>query len=355
MKSVFIYFFSLIIVIISCRRGDFGEVRPNHPLPQFSSDGVWIANEGLFGFGNGEISFIDMTKKQIFNGMFSAANGITPGDIPFHLLVDDELILLSVNNSERVWIVSYYDFSVQHNIPQIISPRYIEKVAHKKYAVSSFANDSLYFIDMTSGLPVVSPMYTGKSTESLIMHGNFLYAANWSAYGGDFDNTTVQLINPFTQTIEKQIQVGKEPNSMAIDKDGNLWVLCSGGYMNEEKPRLCVVSTLSNSVIREYEFSDISQSPFSLSISADGDIVYFINEHIYRMYIYDLALPGTEFIRADGGNLYSLNASMYSNMLFVSDAGNYQLPGSVFIYDAWGNLLQQYTAGIIPGAMIVNQ
>jgi hypothetical protein len=149
----------------SCRRDDFSEVRPTEIVPKFKSGGIWIVNEGLFGWANGEISFIDLQEDTIFNGIFAASNNIQAGDIPFDLLPDEETILLTVNNSDRIWILSKEDFTIKTYLQSIKSPRHIEKYGPNQYAVSSFANDSLYFIDMRESSPVVTAIYTGKSTE----------------------------------------------------------------------------------------------------------------------------------------------------------------------------------------------
>ncbi len=341
----------VFFVLLSCRRDDFSEVRPHEPVAQFSENGFWVVNEGLFGFGNGEISFIDPMKNEVYNGVFASANSFSPGDIPFDLYVDNQSVLLTVNNSGRLWILQREDFKVRFHIQPIISPRHIEKISGDYFAVSSFANDSLYFIDLRSGSPVVVSMFTGKSTESLLMAGNVLYAANWSAYGGSYNNSTIQIIDPHGRNVLGHIQVGKEPNSMAVDKDGKLWVLCSGGFMNEEIPRLCRISLLSHQVEKEFLFPSQNMSPFSLSIDQKGETLYFINEHIYSMNIYDSGLPVEPLILSDSENFYMLGAGLYADTIIATDAGNYQVPGKVILFDNNGNALNSFGAAIIPGCL----
>jgi len=338
----------------SCRRDDFSEVRPPEVVPKFKSGGIWVVNEGLFGWANGEISFIDLQEDTIFNGIFSAANNIQAGDIPFDLFPDEETILLTVNNSDKIWILSKDDFTINTYVQSIKSPRHIEKYGNKQYAISSFANDSLYFLDLRGNLPTVTAIYTGKSTEKLLCFGNILYAANWSSYGSSHLNNSIQIIDVHNKTLVGSIQVGKEPNSMVKDKNNNIWVLCSGGYMNEEKPRLCKISTITNTVISVFEFPLITQSPFSLSISFEGEYLYYINEHIYTMSIYDYALPTSPLIESGDMNFYSVNASMFAESIVVADAGNYQTAGNVLIYKTNGQKTAHFPAGIIPSNMKIN-
>lgn len=341
----------MIFVLLACRRGDFGEVRPDEPLPLFSEQGIWVINEGQFGFGNGEISFIDPLKSSISNNLFYSSNGIFPGDIPFDLYVDDSCLVLSVNNSGRLWILKRNDFTIQSDVKNITSPRFIVKTGQNRFAVSSFGNDSIYVIDLSGEVVQVNAVYSGKSTESMIVFGNILYATNWSAYGGNYDNTTVQMFHTQTNQYLGQIQTGKEPNSMVIDKNGSLWVLCSGGYMNEEKARLFRINTLSNTVEREFEFDDISMSPKSLTINPEGDRMYFLNGDVFSMSISDTILPVVPFFEAKDRNFYIVNASLYSDTIVVTDAGNYQVAGYVLFYNSTGILEAVYRAGIIPGNM----
>lgn len=67
------------------------------------------------------------------------------------------------------------------------------------------------------------------------------------------------IIDTETDVLIDSIQVGIEPNSMVVDRDQNIWVLCSGGYDNEEMPSLWKVNPQNKSVIKKNELNDISQ------------------------------------------------------------------------------------------------
>jgi hypothetical protein len=345
----------LIVILFSCRRGDFGEVRPDDPVSEFSENGIWVVNEGLFGFGNGDISFIHQDPGVVANSVFSTVNGFPPGDVPFYLLVDGDHILLSVNNSSKVYVLQRFDFQVKLLIAPVTSPRHIVKTGENSYAVSAFAHDRIYLLNTAGEVPDVTTIYTGKSTESLVVSGDYLYAANWSAYGGNFDNSTVQVIHiPSAQLIE-EIQVTKEPNSMVVDKNGKLWVLCSGGFLNEETPALLRINMQNNFVEKEFLFSSAQMSPFALTIDRAGEELYFINQHIFKMSVTAPQLPELAWVSSSGENYYNLNAGVFNDTILVSDAGNYQVPGRVLMYSSSGVKLNEFTVGIIPGCMAGNR
>ncbi len=353
-KSSFIMFF-VVFALLSCRRGDFGEVAPNEQHIQFSESGFWVVNEGQFGFANGEVSFINPNTYEVQNSVFASANGFQPGDIPFRLFADGNIMLLTVNSSSKVYILNRHNFKIKHTISSIISPREIVKVSNLRYAVSSFANDSIYFLSLNDGFPVVSPLYTGKSTESLMVNNNLLYASNWSSYGGNYDNTTVQIINIQLNQLTGYIQVGKEPNSMVIDKNNRLWILCGGGFMNEEIPRLFKINLLTNEIEKEFVFPSQYTTPFSLSIDSKGEFLFFINKHIYRMHVNDTLLPSAELINGGNKNFYALGTDIYEDIIIVADAGNYQVPGKVILYNMFGQEISSFIVGIIPGYILGNR
>jgi len=345
----------IILLLSSCRRGDFGEVRPDDPVSEFSDNGIWVVNEGLFGFGNGDISFIDLDQGIVTNSVFSTVNGLPPGDVPFYLLVDGDHILLSVNNSSKVFILQRFDFQVKLLIAPVTSPRHIVKTGENSYAVSTFAHDRIYLLNTAGEVPDVTTIYTGKSTESLLVSGDYLYAANWSSYGGNFNNSTVQIIHIPTGQLTGEIQVAKEPNSMAVDKNGKLWVLCSGGFLNEEIPALFRINLQTNSVEKEFLFPSAQMSPFALTIDRGGEVLYFINQHIFKMPVDAQQLPDLQWVSSGGENFYNLNAGIFSDTILIADAGNYQVPGRVLMYSSSGVRLNEYSVGIIPGCMAGNR
>jgi len=62
---------------------------------------------------------------------------------------------------------------------------------------------------------------------------------------------------------------------MVLDKDNYLWVLCSGGFLNEELPSLWKIDPDNKNVLLHMEFPDINSSPNSLDINKTGDTLYY--------------------------------------------------------------------------------
>jgi len=358
MKKLKLYLISAIIVssfAISCKKdNNFGEVVEKEPLTLFQSEGVWVVNEGLFGHGNGELSFIDLKNKKIYNSQFFAANGIPAGDVPTSVLIDKDILVLIVNNSSRIFVLNRENLKIKQTISNIPSPRKIAKITDRYYAISSFTSDSLYFLNIGTTSSITSSMYIGKSTENLVFHNGKIYLSNWSEFGGNWQNNSIMKIDPFQKKIDKILIVSKEPNSLVIDKNSNIWVLCSGGYMNEEFPSLHKVDINNFEIIKSYNFSNKSESPFSLSIDKSGENISFINHHIYEMSINANSLPSSPILTSGTENFYYINSEILENYIVISNARNYQVSGEVIFFKKGSGIEKRYECGINPGYLIEN-
>jgi hypothetical protein len=137
---------------------------------------------------------------------------------------------------------------------------------------------------------------------------------------------------------------------MVTDKNGNLWVLCSGGYLNEENPTLWKIDAVSRQLLAKFTFDDINTNPDNLERNVSGDSLFFLNRGVYKMAITDNSLPDQAFIQEDGGQYFLyLGVDPVNGAIFTSDALDYTKNGFVFRYGANGNFLGQLDVGIIPG------
>lgn len=351
MKTLITYISILIIIpffLFSCDK-DFGEVKPDEETPLYYEAGLWVLNEGLFGQGNGEISFISDDK--VYNNLFYNVNKIPLGDIPAAMLVEDDRLIITVNNSSKIYFLSKQNLSILYTI-DVYSPRQIIKIQSNEYLVSSFNNNKMYYIQ-TNPSPVVSEIYSKKSTEAMILHGDYVFIANWSEFNSDYPNNTVQIFDINTKSVIDSIVVGKEPNSMVKDKNGKIWVLCSGGYNFEEHPSLLQFDPATKQILKNLTFSNQYSSPFSLAINQVGDSLFFIEQHIYKMSINAHLLPSTAFINSDGKNFYTISSPVNNN-IYVSDVKNYQQEGDVIVYGLSGEQQKTFQVGINPSVIHKN-
>lgn len=354
-KLIKIFSALLMLLFVSCKKDyNFGEVTEKEPLTLFQNEGVWVVNEGIFGQGNGELSFIDWKTKKIYNSQFFAANKIPAGDIPTSLLVDSNVLLFAINNSSKIYVLNRKNLKIQQTINNIPSPRQIIKYAESKYVVSSFNTDSLFFINLGLNNYTVNSMFLGKSSENLLFHNNRIYLTNWSSFGGNWQNSSIMKINPFEKKIDSILIVGKEPNSMVLDKNLDLWVLCSGGFLNEEFPSLHKIDLNDFEIQQTYFFNSKTESPISLSSNKNRDTIYFINEDIYAMSINSSTLPTVSYINSSLENFYYINASIFQDYILVTNARNFQTSGEVLIFNKNPIIIKRLETNINPSFLSFN-
>lgn len=353
-SSVLLFLLAAMLHFSSCSDNEFGEI--NTGASQFRhGDGVFIINEGNFGNGNGSVSFFNIDSLEIYNEIFYTANNRPPGDVPFSMtLIDDEAWVV-VNNSARIEVLDLTDMSSVAVVDGLTSPRFLLPVnGHKAYVSDLYAPEiSIISLATKQKDGAIS---LGRSSEQMVMAGGRIFAACWSNYGfPSTENNMLMVIDPDLDMVVDSVVVGKEPNSMVVDNEGLLWVLCSGGFMGDELPTLRRIHPQSLQTEAVFTFPGIYSTPTSLCLSGSRDTLYYLNRGVFRMSVAGQHLPADPWIAEDDRLFYALGVHPVTSSVFVSDAVDYQQRGIIYHHDRNGILLGSYRAGIIPGRFVFNQ
>ena len=341
-----------VVLIISCNKSDdFGEVNTGGSKYK-AGDGVFVVNEGNYGQGNGSISFFRFDSAKIENDIFYQANNRPLGDVPVSMEIIGENAWVVVNNSAKIEVVSLKDFSSVATIQGFVSPRFILQVSENKAYISDLYGDEISVLDTRTYL-IEGKINLGRSTEQMVIANGLVFVAFWSNYAfPGFENNKIFVINPATDQIVDSVVVGKEPNSLVVDKNGNIWVLCSGGYLNEEIPTLNQINPESLGVSKTLYFSDIQSSPTALCTNRTSDTLYFINNGIFKMAIFENSIPSQPLIANSDYLFYGLAVNPENSEIYTSDAIDYQQNGLVLRYKPDGTFISSCRAGIIPGRFV---
>ena len=60
-----------------------------------------------------------------------------------------------------------------------------------------------------------------------------------------------------TDKLVDEMSVTAEPHSIVLDKNNNIWVLCSGGYMPPCEPALFCINPSKRQILKCFNFADI--------------------------------------------------------------------------------------------------
>lgn len=311
-------------------------------------DGVFIVNEGNFMYGNASLTYYDAGTTEFSTEVFYRANGEKLGDVAQSMSIYNDRGYIVVNNSGVIFIVDINNCYVLGSVDGLVSPRYVQLLGDTKaYVTDLYAGRVTIFNPKTGYVTgeIETPGHDG--TEMMAQWGQYVFVCCWS-----YDNCLL-VIDTATDSVVGEIVVGVQPNSIAVDKNGKLWVLTDGGYEGNpygwEEPTLTRIDAATRSIEWQFTFSK-SNSPSELAINGDGDTLYYINDGVWKMSVDADDLPQQPFIESLGTKYYGLAVNPYNSEVYVADAIDYVQAGIVYRYSADGALIDSFRAGITPGA-----
>lgn len=341
--------FSLLILLLgfsACTK--LSDDKPYVPVDGQLGKGFFVLNQGNFTSGNASLSFFNEDSLKMTNNIFYRLNGSPLGDVAQSITLWNDEAFLVINNSAYVYVIDSKTGIYKRRIAELESPRNMQIIDQNKAYLTDFQLKGLFVFNPKTMQPL-GTINTGKTTEAIVMIDEEVFVTNWSSYNQTTVNNTVQVIDVRFDKLVDSIVVALEPNSMVVDKNQKIWVLCSGGFLNEEIPALFRIDPATRSIEKRFNFPAIESSPEQLKINAAADRLYFINKDVYAMEITDEQLPANPTISSGSYNFFALGLHPTNNTILVSDAGNYVQNGWVFRYHDDGILIDSIQAGLIPG------
>lgn len=342
------YWFFIFVFLFSCQK---------EPVETIFFDftgkrGLYVLNEGNFMYGNASLTFHDVYEKRTYQHIFSSRNKAPLGDVAQSINTFNNMIWVVINNSGKIYIADDNTLEFRGSITGLNSPRYIEFINNEKAYVSDLYSESIYIIHPQT-FEIIGNMdlrggNNNRSVEQLVQKGDTVFANCWN------NGNEILLINSMTDEFMGSLQVGAQPQSMALDSKNKLWVLCDGGYEGHpiffERPELIRIDTRTMEIEKKF-FFDIETSPSELRIQ--NDTLYFINRNIYRMSFLDSQVPQEAFITSpytdDYGGFYSLGIHPKTSDIYVGDAIDHQQNGIIYQFNSRGELLNSFKVGVNPG------
>lgn len=343
----------LIIALMAMTMVSCNHKPENDPQEMNVGSGLFVLSEGTYTFANSSLTYYDPVADTSMNNMFYRVNEAPIGDVGQSLALNEGHLYIVVNNSNYIYKVNARTMEYESTIADFYSPRHMTFISSTKAFVSDLIGGGLWEIN-PSAMTHTRFIETGKPIEKMVVLGNQLFGVNWSNYyQPNTVNNTVQVIDIENETVTDSIVVSTEPNSIVVDKNGNLWVMCSGGYLGTEKPALYCINSTSKAIIKHLEFAEgyPYHYPQSLAIDGNGENLYFVDTDIYKMSIDDNELPTGKFVEAGMSYFYSLYVAPDGDV-YVADAKDFMQNGVVYRYNSNGEQVSSFEAGIAPCSMI---
>ena len=354
-----IFILGLLLTFVSCKPEP-------EPTPQVSNiaKGLFVLNEGTFTYANSSLTFYDPEADTVENNLFYRVNNAPLGDVANSMMLDETGMYIVVNNSKYIYKVDPKTMKYKSKLDGFTSPRHIMSINKNKAYVSDQESTGLWIINPET-MQKTGFVDLGNTTERMVRVGDEVVVTNWSNfYQPETSNSTIQFVNIDSDSLVAEMEVTPEPNSIVLDKNNNIWVLCSGGYLPPCEPALFCINPSSREIVKRFDFAD-GDYPSSLTIDDAKENIYFLNGgfgtlSLYKMSVDEDALPTAPFINsqestADGQSRVFTNVIVSNDGdIYLTDVKNYVQNGEVLRYTSEGEFVTSFSAGIVPGAMMFN-
>ncbi len=248
-------------------------------------------------------------------------------------------LFVVVNNSNKIEVLDTANFISMGVITGLTSPRYFIGINSSKAYVSDLYSNKISIVNPTT-FQVVGEINTGGWTEKMLLFDNSIFVTKKAT-------NQILVIDKNTDVITDSITVGREPNSLVLDNQNNLWVLCSGG-INETIPQLFKIDVFNHNVVSTFDFPSVADSPSSLTTDSSKTVLFYLNNGICKHTVNSTSISTSPFISNSTSIFYGLGVNPFNNEIYAADAIDYVQAGRVFRYTINGEELASFSTGNIP-------
>ncbi|MFN5325432.1 MAG: YncE family protein [Bacteroidota bacterium] len=342
-----------IISLTSCDKKEDSLPPSDDIIQSVNTKGIYVVNEGAFGQGNGELSFINPNDNQVTNNLFSTINNFAAGDVAQSFSIHQDKGYLILNVSQKIEVLKIPGANSLATISGFSGPRYMVANGNTGY-VSDWTSNTIKVIDLNQNA-IITSIPVGKGPEQMLIIGNKLFVTNCGAYETD---STISIIDLDTKTVINTITVGVNPNSIKKDDHGRIWILCGGttgpDYIGGTTDdiggslwRIDATTLTIELVLPMMQFDH----PLKLQTNSSGSKLYYLNGidgyygSIFVMDADDNSLPSNAF---NTGSFYGIGVNPRTNDIWGAVTPSFTQSGYVVNYDLNGVRKDSMAVGIGP-------
>lgn len=344
-------YFLWISLLAACKKDKPPE--PDVAPPAKVAHNVYVVCEGNYGFGNASLSLYVPSKDSVYDDIYKAVNNQSLGDVFQSMQRIGAYYFLCINNSDKVVVLDTAGWTLVAGI-NIPKPRYILPINETKAYVSTLYSNKLYIINPQTLQITGTIAMPAQNPEGMLLDGSTAYICTW-----DTACQSLYAINTATDNIERSYTLtGRAPQGVLMDKEHKLWVL-AGNITKGKVASLTRLDPATGQVLSEYMFPGHAD-PLRPVFNNTRDTLYFVeanyygqnNDHngIYRMSIYDAALPQQPFVAGSRYQYFwGVDIEPATGNIYIGDPKGFTQRGSVYIYSPDGTQVTSFTTGVGPG------
>lgn len=303
-------------------------------------EGVFIVNEGNYMQGNASLGYYHIPSNSMHNELFKKANDASLGDVFYSMSIHNERAYLVVNNSGKIEVTDPQTGIREASINGFVSPRHFLPVSDSKAYVSDLFSGLISIVDLEQHAITANINVNGWTEEMLLLNDMV-----WVAGPG---SGNIYRINPDNDQVSDSLFLGTAPTRLRIADNGQLLVLCVGGWGTEGHPRIVSISPNSFTVSAEYFLPDPDGYYGRFDLNPSKDKVYVLGEDLLVASLNGSDNSFETLISSNGSSFYGMSVSPTTGWIFLSDAIDFTQNGKIIVYDEAGNMLKSVDSAINP-------
>lgn len=349
-KSGILFF--LVLLCFSCKKDKPEE---NEETPVHLQKGILVLNEGLFQQNNSSLSWINLSNDNVLTDFFMEQNGRLLGDTGNDLEMYGSKIYVIVNNSNTIEVLSKYNGKSLKQIQMLNGSSGKQPRSIAFYGSNAYITCYDGYVDVldTTNLNIVQRIQVGSNPEGLAVSNGKLFVANSGGLNFPNVDSTVSVINLSNHQEISKITVGKNPGSVKVDSQGDVYVITRGDYASIPS-RMVRIDPSSNSVVQTFTFDasgiERMNDHFLISnfnyTSSSSEVLLFntLTESV----------ENSSFINtSEIATLYGVHYSSQKNKIYCMDAMGYTNTGYVRQFSASGVYEKSYHVGLNPSKILI--
>lgn len=331
----------LVFTFSSCKKDDAVTVETEN------YKGIVVINEGGFNKSNGSVGIYKPGTKTYFDA-FKKANDRPLGDVVQSISEINDKYFIVVNNSNKIEVVNKADFKSAAVI-STSSPRYVLKVSSTKAYISNYYSNSVKVLDLKTN-SISGNVDVQSSSDQMALLGSKAYVATLS--------NKIKVIKVDGDSLKDSLTTSSGLNKVINFGSNRLAILCTGSVDWSsgaviENGKICFLQKDSTKFEREITLSTGSYGGSLIYNSTSGYLYYSLGNNVIKKV--DNSGNVTDFLTLPGTvSVYGLSVGKNGEII-VTDAGDFNSNGKVYIYSTDGVKISEFNAGIAPNAAFNNE
>lgn len=327
---------AFVLILVGCDA--IGE--NDEDAPSEATAGVYVANQGNFGDGNGSVTVYNPQTSQSQSTAVQNLNSTVQG-----LALSDSSLFVMSNSAARIDVFSLDGPTQTAQLTALSGPRYATVAnEHTAYVTDqSFGDPSaVHVLDLSGNRPqVASSIDVSGLPEGITTTSSRVYAS-LGAFG---DTTLVAAVDREQRSLAEEIDVGCASRSLVADGNDDVFVFCS------DAAEAVILNGETGTVQSRLSLPDTAETAFSVGQPATyapstQELYVATDTGILR-----IDTEANAVTTIDVGGSAPIGAVRYDGLreeLYVARVPSFTEQGTVTLHTRDGEQTGSFSAGIAP-------